>query len=87
MQEGETCAQDLSRFKSYVLDGTTRFAGPVAPLQDQFHFSSEWTAGITDQIRLGFTVLTAAGPSLGMEVRRIPGSAALLCAEILGPAG
>jgi hypothetical protein len=27
--------------------------GPVAPEQDQFHASSEWTAGITDQIRAG----------------------------------
>jgi hypothetical protein len=52
---------------NYVLDGTTKFEGPVAPLQDQFHFSSEWTAGITDQIRLGFTVLTSAGPGLGTQ--------------------
>ena len=52
---------------NYVLEGTTKFDGPVAPLQDQFHFSSEWTAGITDQVRLGFTVLTAAGPGLGMQ--------------------
>src|ERR1700722_19401685 len=52
---------------NYVVDGTTKFDGPVAPLQNQFHFSSEWTAGITDQFRLGFTVFTAGGPGLGMQ--------------------
>src|SRR5271154_2515714 len=50
---------------NYVLDGTTKFDGPVAPEQDQLHVSSEWTAGITDQIRAGFTVLTAVVPGLG----------------------
>jgi hypothetical protein len=53
---------------NYVLDdGTTKFDGPVAPEQDQLHVSSEWTAGITDQIRAGFTVLTAVVPGLGLQ--------------------
>jgi hypothetical protein len=52
---------------NYVLAGTTEFDGPVAPLQGQLHFSSEWTAGITDQIRAGFVVLTAVVPGLGIQ--------------------
>jgi hypothetical protein len=52
---------------NYVLDGTTKFDGTVAPLQNQLHVSSEWTAGITDQIRAGVTVLTAEGPGIGAE--------------------
>jgi hypothetical protein len=52
---------------NYVADGTTSFDGPMAPEQDQLHVSSEWTAGITDQIRLGFTGLTAFVPGLGMQ--------------------
>jgi hypothetical protein len=31
------------------------------------HVSSEWTAGLTDQIRAGFVVLTAVVPGLGMQ--------------------
>ena len=60
---------------NYVLAGTTEFDGPVAPLQGQLHFSSEWTAGITDQIRAGVTLLTAEGPGIGIEyagVRFLP---------------
>jgi hypothetical protein len=52
---------------NYVLDGTRKFEGPVAPEQNQFHVSSEWTAGITDQIRFGLTVLTAVVPGLGAQ--------------------
>lgn len=52
---------------NYVVNGTTKFDGPVAPLQHQLHFSSEWTAGITEQIRAGVTVLTAQSPGLGIE--------------------
>jgi hypothetical protein len=52
---------------NYVVDGTTKFDGPVAPEQYQFHASSEWTAGITDQFRAGFVMLTAAVPGIGMQ--------------------
>jgi hypothetical protein len=52
---------------NYVLDGIKKYEGPVAPEQDQLHYNSEWTAGITDQIRVGFVVLTAVVPGLGIE--------------------
>jgi hypothetical protein len=51
---------------NYVVDGTT---------EHQLHFSSEWTAGITDQIRAGVTILTAEGAGIGIEyagVRFLP---------------
>ena len=60
---------------NYVLDGVKKYDGPVAPQQDQLHFSSEWTAGITDQVRAGFVVLTAVVPGLGIQyagVRVLP---------------
>lgn len=60
---------------NYVLNGIKKYEGPVAPEQDQLHVSSEWTAGITDQIRAGFVVLTAVVPGRGIEyagVRVLP---------------
>jgi len=45
---------------NYVLEG-------IAPEQNQLHVSSEWTAGLTDQIRAGLVVLTAVVPGLGMQ--------------------
>lgn len=50
---------------NYTLDGTKGFVGPVAPTQNQFHFTSEWTAGINDEVRFGVAVLSAAGPGIG----------------------
>jgi hypothetical protein len=52
---------------NYVLDGSRRYDGLVAPEQDQLHVSSEWTTGITDQIRAGFVVLSAVVPGLGLQ--------------------
>ena len=60
-------AYTLETHLNQVANGTTKFDGPVAPQQGQFHVSTEWTAGITDEIRAGFVVLTAAVPGLGME--------------------
>jgi hypothetical protein len=60
-------AYTLEAHLNYVADGTTQPDGPVAPEQDQFHASTEWTAGITDDIRAGFTLLTAFVPGLGMQ--------------------
>jgi hypothetical protein len=60
---------------NYVAAGTTQPDGPVAPEQDQFHASTEWTAGITDEIRAGFVLLTAVVPGLGIQyagVRVLP---------------
>ena len=36
-------------------------------MQDQFHFSSELTAGLTEQLRVGLTVLSATVPGLGIQ--------------------
>ena len=52
---------------NYVLSGSTRFNGPVAPLENQLHFSSEWTAGLTDQVRAGVVLLTAVVPGRGLQ--------------------
>lgn len=43
---------------NYVALGTKTFAGAVAPTQGQFHYTSEFTAGITDEFRAAFVVLT-----------------------------
>jgi hypothetical protein len=50
---------------NYVAAGFSHFDGSVAPLEGQLHASSEWTAGLTDEIRLGATALTAYIPGLG----------------------
>src|ERR1700678_2207020 len=52
---------------NYVAPGTTSVYGPVATEQGQFHASTEWTAGITDEIRAGFVVLSAVTPGLGVQ--------------------
>src|ERR1700733_6129455 len=52
---------------NYVVQGTTKFDGPVAPEQNQLHVSSEWTAGLTEQIRAGFVLLSAVVPGLGIQ--------------------
>jgi hypothetical protein len=57
----------MEEHTNYVLDGSTKFEGTVAPMQDQFHFSSELTAGLTEEIRVGLTVLSATVPGLGAQ--------------------
>ena len=52
---------------NYVLAGTKEPDGSVAPTQHQFHFSSEWTMGLTDQLRAGFVLLTAHRPGNSLE--------------------
>ncbi len=52
---------------NYVFGGTSKYDGPVAPEQNQLHFSSEWTAGLNNEIRAGFVILTAAVPGLGIQ--------------------
>jgi hypothetical protein len=44
---------------NYVAKGTTTYGGLLAPTQDQFHYSSEVTAGLTDDFRAAFVILTA----------------------------
>src|ERR1700679_4000863 len=60
-------AYTLETHLNYVANGTTKFDGPVAPEQRQFHASTEWTAGITDEIRAGFVVLSAVVPGHGVQ--------------------
>jgi hypothetical protein len=60
-------AYTLETHLNHVANGTTSFDGPVASEQGQFHASTEWTAGITDEIRAGFVVLSAVVPGLGMQ--------------------
>jgi len=52
---------------NYVADGSRTFEGPVAPESGQLHMSSEWTAGLTDEIRFGAVALTAWAPGLGWQ--------------------
>jgi hypothetical protein len=47
---------------NYVGIGSEQFAGTAAPTQHQFHMTYELTGGITDDISLGFMLLTAARP-------------------------
>jgi hypothetical protein len=60
---------------NYVAAGSNQVDGSAAPLRGQLHASSEWTAGLTDEIRAGFVVLSAFVPGYGMEyagVRMLP---------------
>ena len=52
---------------NYVVSGTAAFAGTVAPTQNQFHFTSELTAGLGDSFALGAMLLTAARPGQPLE--------------------
>jgi hypothetical protein len=52
---------------NYALAGPTAYSGSVAPLQNQFHFSSELTAGVTNEFRAGFVELSAIVPGHGIE--------------------
>jgi hypothetical protein len=52
---------------NYVARGTVSYNGAVAPTQDQFHYSSEVTAGLTDNFRAAFVVLTARRPGSPLE--------------------
>jgi|SRR5581483_1993324 len=52
---------------NYVVDGRAKFEAPVAPQLHQLHVSSEWTAGLTDKVRLGAVLLTAYVPGLGWQ--------------------
>jgi hypothetical protein len=52
---------------NYVVHGTKTYDGLVGPTQNQFHFTSELTAGITDDFRAAFVVLTAKRPDHSLE--------------------
>jgi len=52
---------------NYVADGSTKASGPLAPLDHQFHFTSELTAGVTDWFRAAVAILTAKRPDHELE--------------------
>ena len=52
---------------NYIGKGTKTFEGPVAPFQDQFHMTFELTAGLTDQVSVGFMQLNARRPGDSLE--------------------
>ncbi len=52
---------------NYTLEGTRSYDGTVAPTQNQFHYTTEFTAGLTDSFALGTMVLTAARPGHSLE--------------------
>lgn len=47
---------------NFVGIGSEQFSGTVAPTRHQFHMTYELTGGITDNVSLGFMLLTAARP-------------------------
>jgi hypothetical protein len=60
---------------NYVLDGTKGYDGAVAPTQDQLHYSTELTMGLTESIRAGVVVMTAhraGGPWEYVGFRLLP---------------
>jgi len=52
---------------NYVLKGTRIFDGPVAPMRNQLHFTSEVTAGLGGPFAVGFMLLTAIRPDHSLE--------------------
>jgi hypothetical protein len=52
---------------NYVAKGAKTFDGALAPTQNQFHFSSEVTSGLTDDFRLAAVLLTAKRPDQSLE--------------------
>jgi hypothetical protein len=52
---------------NYVGKRTKMFEGPVAPFQDQFHMTFELTAGLMDNLSLGFMQLNGRRPGNSLE--------------------
>jgi len=57
----------LETHLNYVGSGTKDDEGSVAPFQDQFHLTMELTAGLTDQLSIGFMELNARRPENSLE--------------------
>jgi hypothetical protein len=57
----------LEAHLNYVGLGTKTFDGPVAPFNNQMHMTYELTGGITDNISLGFMLLSARRPGSGLD--------------------
>ena len=52
---------------NYAVSGTTAYEGTVAPTQNQFHYTSEFTAGLGEPFALGAMLLTAAQPDQSLQ--------------------
>jgi hypothetical protein len=52
---------------NYIVKGTNQFDGTLAPTEHQSHYSSEFTAGLTDQFRMAAVVMTALRPDHSLE--------------------
>jgi hypothetical protein len=57
----------LETHLNYVGIGTKTVDGPVAPFNNQFHLTYELTGGITNNISLGFMLLSARRPGYGLD--------------------
>jgi hypothetical protein len=57
----------LETHLNYFDLGTKTFDGPVAPFNNQIHMTYELTGGITDNVSLGFMLLSARRPGSGIE--------------------
>ena len=57
----------LETHLNYVGVGTKTFEGPVAPFNHQFHMTYELTGGITNNVSLGFMLLSAKRPGCGLD--------------------
>ena len=61
------CEFTFEAHLNYVGRGTKIFEGPVAPFRDQFHMTLEMTAGLADNVSLGFMQLNARRPGHSLE--------------------
>jgi hypothetical protein len=57
----------LETHLNYVAVGTRAAEGSVAPFNNQFHMTYELTGGITDNVSVGFMLLSAKRPGYGLE--------------------
>ena len=57
----------LESHLNYVALGTKTADGPVAPFNHQFHMTYELTGGITDNVSLGFMLLSAKRSGYGLD--------------------
>ncbi len=57
----------LETHLNYVGSGTKDYRGTVAPFEDQLHATLELTAGLTDNISIGFMELNAQRPGNSLQ--------------------
>lgn len=80
------CQFTLETHLNYVGSGTKDYLGTVAPFEDQLHATLELTAGLRDNISIGFMELNARRPGNSLQYagwRVLPRPAAFLCPRSL----